>query len=126
MFFQYGEETGARVLVYRFPNVFGKWCRPNYNSAVATFCYNISHDLPIQVNDRNHEMTLVYIDDVVNEIINAMCGDETKDGNFCKVPVEHKITLGEIADLIYSFKESRHNKMVPDMLIFNQFHYSTG
>ena len=115
LFFQYGEETGAKVLVYRFPNVFGKWCKPNYNSAVATFCHNIADDLPIQVNDRNHQMTLVYIDDVVNEIINAMCGNETKDGIFCKVPVEHKITLGEIVDLIYSFKESRHNKMVPDM-----------
>lgn len=115
LFFKYSEETGAKVLVYRFPNVFGKWCRPNYNSAVATFCHNIANDLPIQVNDRNHPMTLVYIDDVVNEIINAMCDEETKDGDFCKVPVEHKITLGEIVDLLYSFKESRGNKMVPDM-----------
>ena len=107
--------SGLPVYVYRLANVFGKWCRPNYNSAVATFCYNIANDLPIQVNDRNHPMTLVYVDDVVNEIINAMCDEETKDGNFCKVPVEHKITLGEIVDLIYSFKESRENKQVPDM-----------
>ena len=127
LFFNYAEETGAKVLVYRFPNVFGKWCRPNYNSAVATFCHNIANDLPIQVNDRNHPMTLVYIDDVVNEIISAICGNETRDGNFCKVPVEHKITLGEIVDLIYSFKESRENKQVPDMTegSFSKKLYST-
>ena len=127
LFFQYAKETGAKVLVYRYPNVFGKWCRPNYNSAVATFCNNIANDLPIQVNDRNHPMTLVYVDDVVEEIINAMCGSETKDGDFCKVPVEHKITLGEIVDLIYSFKESRENKMVPDMTegSFSKKLYST-
>lgn len=127
LFFQYGKETGAKVLVYRYPNVFGKWCRPNYNSAVATFCNNIANDLPIQVNDRNHPMTLVYVDDVVEEIINAMCGNETKDGEFCKIPVEHKITLGEIVDLIYSFKESRENKQVPDMTegSFSKKLYST-
>ncbi len=127
LFFSYAEETGAKVLVYRFPNVFGKWCRPNYNSAVATFCHNIANDLPIQVNDRNHPMTLVYIDDVVDEIICAICGNETKDGKFCKVPVEHKITLGEIVDLIYSFKESRENKYVPDMTegSFSKKLYST-
>ena len=127
LFFQYGEETGAKVLVYRFPNVFGKWCKPNYNSAVATFCHNIANDLPIQVNDRSHQMTLVYIDDVVNEIINAMCGSETRDDKFCKVPVEHKITLGEIVDLIYLFKESRENKQVPDMTdgSFSKKLYST-
>ena len=75
LFFRYSEETGAKVLVYRFPNVFGKWCRPNYNSAVVTFCYNIAHDLPITVNDRSHEMTLVYIDDVVAELVRAACGE---------------------------------------------------
>ena len=115
LFFKYSEETGAKVLIYRFPNVFGKWCRPNYNSAVATFCNNIANDLPIQVNDRNHPMTLVYIDDVVNEIISAMCGEETKDGNFCKVPIEHKIILGEIVDLIYLFKNQPQTLMMPEI-----------
>lgn len=115
LFFRYAEETGAKVLVYRFPNLFGKWCRPNYNSAVATFCHNIAHDLPITVNDRNHEMTLVYIDDLVQEMLSALCGHETRDGAFCRVPTEHKITLGEIADLLYSFKASRETKCVPDM-----------
>lgn len=127
LFFNYGKETGAKVLVYRFPNVFGKWCRPNYNSAVATFCNNIANDLPIMVNDRNHEMTLVYIDDVVTELINALCGKETKDGEFSRVSVEHHITLGGIVDLLYSFKESRETKMVPDMTegSFSKKLYST-
>ena len=115
LFFRYAEETGAKVLVYRFPNVFGKWCRPNYNSAVATFCYNIAHDLPITVNDRSHEMTLVYIHDVVAELVRAACNEETRDGEFCRVPVEHHATLGEIVDLLYSFKESRKTLAVPDM-----------
>ena len=115
LFFEYGKETGAKVLVYRFPNVFGKWCRPNYNSAVATFCNNIANDLPITVNDRNHKMTLVYIDDVVTELVNSLMGNETKDGEFCRVPTEHSVTLGEIVDLLYSFKESRETKAVPDM-----------
>ena len=127
LFFDYSKETGAKVLVYRFPNVFGKWCRPNYNSAVATFCNNIANDLPIQVNDRSHKMTLVYIDDVVNELINALCGSETKVGDYCKVPVEHNTTLGEIVDLIYSFKQSREDKSVPDMTegSFSKKLYST-
>ena len=111
----YGRETGADVLIYRFPNVFGKWCRPNYNSAVVTFCHNIAHDLPIQVNDRNVQMTLVYIDDVVKELIAALEGRPYKEGDFCKVPIEHRITLGEIVDLIYSFKESRKNLQVVDL-----------
>lgn len=115
LFFQYSKETGAKVLVYRYPNVFGKWCRPNYNSAVATFCNNIANDLPIQVNDRNHLMTLVYIDDVVTEIINAICGNETKDGDYCKVSVEHKITLGEIVDLIYLFKNQPQTLLMPEI-----------
>ncbi len=115
LMFEYAEETGAKVLVYRFPNVFGKWCRPNYNSAIATFCNNIAHDLPIQVNDRAVNMTLVYIDDVVTELICALKGEEHRDGAFCKVPVEYKITLGEIVDLIYDFKNSRQDKLVPDM-----------
>ncbi len=127
LFFEYGRETGAKILVYRFPNVFGKWCRPNYNSAVATFCNNIANDLPITVNDRNHKMTLVYIDDVVAELINALTGNETKDGEFCRVPTEHSVTLGEIVDLLYSFKESRETKAVPDMTdgSFSKKLYST-
>jgi UDP-2-acetamido-2,6-beta-L-arabino-hexul-4-ose reductase len=112
---EYGRETGSDVLIYRFPNVFGKWCRPNYNSAVATFCHNVAHDLPIQVNDRSVNMTLVYIDDVVKELIAALEGNPNKSGEFCKVPVEHKITLGEIVDLVYSFKESRKNLLVADL-----------
>jgi UDP-2-acetamido-2,6-beta-L-arabino-hexul-4-ose reductase len=115
LLFDYGRETGAKVLIYRFPNVFGKWCRPNYNSAVATFCHNIAHDLPIQVNDRNAQMTLVYIDDVVKELISALESHPHKAGDFCKVPIEYRITLGEIVDLIYSFKESRKNLLVSDL-----------
>ena len=115
LLFEYGRETGAEVLIYRFPNVFGKWCRPNYNSAVATFCHNITHDLPIQVNDRNVQMTLVYIDDVVKELISALEGKPNRVGKFCKVPVEHRIALGKIVDLIYSFKESRKDLQVPDL-----------
>lgn len=126
LLFDYGKETGAKVLIYRFPNVFGKWCRPNYNSAVATFCYNIAHDLPIQVNDRNVQMTLVYIDDVINELISALEGIPYKTGDFCKVPTEHRISLGEIVDLIYSFKESRKSLLVPDLSdAFTRKLYST-
>ena len=115
LLFTYGRERGAAVLIYRFPNVFGKWCRPNYNSAVATFCHNIAHGLPIQVNDRSVTLTLVYIDDVVKELIAALEGHPNKEGDFCKVPTEYRITLGEIVDLIYSFKESRQNLQVPDL-----------
>jgi UDP-2-acetamido-2,6-beta-L-arabino-hexul-4-ose reductase len=111
----YAKETDAKVLVYRFPNVFGKWCRPNYNSAVATFCSNIANDLPITVNDRNVVMNLVYIDDVVEELINALNGKENSVGDFCEVPVVHTITLGEIVDLIYTFKNSREERSIPDM-----------
>lgn len=126
LLFSYGEETRAKVLVYRFPNVFGKWCRPNYNSAVATFCHNIAHDLPIQVNDPSVVMNLVYIDDVVNELINALEGNENKVDSFCEVPVVHTITLGEIVDLIYSFKKSRENRLVPNMSdAFTKKLYST-
>ena len=112
LFFEYGKTTGAKVLVYRLPNVFGKWARPNYNSVVATFCHNIAHDLDITVNDRNHMMTLAYIDDVVNEFIMALSGKETRENEFCRVPVFHKVTLGEIADLLYSFKETREKLSV--------------
>lgn len=115
LIFAYGKETGAEVLVYRFPNVFGKWCRPNYNSAVATFCNNIANDLPIQVNDESYVMNLVYIDDVVEELINAVESNATMEGAFCEVPIVHTITLGEIAKLLYSFKESRQNITVANM-----------
>lgn len=111
----YGRQTGAKVLIYRFPNVFGKWCRTNYNSAVATVCYNIARDLPITVNDPSVVMHLVYIDDVVEELINALQGRENSDGDFCFVPVVHTITLGEIVDLLYSFKKSREYRSVPNM-----------
>lgn len=115
LMFSYSKETGAKVLVYRFPNVFGKWCKPNYNSAVATFCHNVAHDLQIQVNDPSVVMNLVYIDDVVNELINALEGKENKVEEFCEVPVVHTVTLGEIVDLIYSFKKSREDRSVPNM-----------
>lgn len=114
LLFEYTKETGAKVFVYRFPNLFGKWCRPNYNSAVATFCNNIANDLPIKVNDPSVVMHLVYIDDVVDELINALGGNEHRRGDYCYVPVEHTITLGEIVDLIYSFKDMPENLSVPD------------
>lgn len=115
LLFEYSKETGAKVLVYRFPNLFGKWCRPNYNSAVATFCNNIANDLPIKVNDPSVVMHLVYIDDVVDELIAALSGREHRNGDYCYVPVEHTKTLGEIVDLIYSFKEMPRNLNVPDL-----------
>ncbi|MBQ4536037.1 MAG: capsular polysaccharide biosynthesis protein CapF [Lachnospiraceae bacterium] len=116
MMFAYSKETGAPVYIYRFPNVFGKWCRPNYNSAVATFCHNIAHGLPIQINDRSRVMCLVYIDDVMEELLQALVGTpHVNDEGYCYVPIEHEITLGEIADLLYSFRESRENRMIPDM-----------
>jgi UDP-2-acetamido-2,6-beta-L-arabino-hexul-4-ose reductase len=115
LLFSYSEETGSKVLVYRFPNVFGKWGRPNYNSAVATFCHNIAYDLPIQVDDPSVVMNLVYIDDVFNELVNALEGKENKANSFCEVPVIHTITLGEIVDLILSFKKSREDRSVPNV-----------
>ena len=115
LMFGYARGTGAKVLVYRFPNVFGKWCRPNYNSAVATFCHNIAHGLPIQVNDPNVVMHLVYIDDVVEELIGALSGQEHRQGDYCEVPVVHTVTLGRIVELLYSFKESRNTLGVPDL-----------
>lgn len=115
LLFSYSEETGANVLIYRFPNVFGKWCRPNYNSAVATFCHNIAHDLPIQVNDRSVEMTLVYIDDVVKSLMDALDGKEQREDNYCVVPITHQTTIGKIVDLIESFKASRAERSIPDM-----------
>lgn len=116
LMFTYGKETGAPVYVYRFPNVFGKWCRPNYNSAVATFCNNIANDLPITVNDPSVMMTLVYIDDVVAELIAALKGEANlKEDGYCYVPIEHKITLGEIVDLIYAFAKQPQNLVIPEI-----------
>lgn len=114
LLFGYGNETGAKVLIYRFPNVFGKWCRPNYNSAVATFSYNIANDLPITVNDPNVVMNLIYIDDLVKELINALNGNENKKDEFCYVEPVHTVKLGEIVDLLYSFKESRNDRSIPN------------
>ena len=126
LFFNYGEETGARVLVYRFPNLFGKWCRPNYNSAVATFCNNIANDLPIQVNDPAVELELLYIDDLVKELLSALEGKEhhcefegveavpLETGRFCYVPITHKVTLGEIVDLLELFKKQPETLIIPD------------
>ncbi len=113
LMFQYAEETGAKVLVYRFPNLFGKWCRPNYNSVVATFCHNIANDLPIQINDPDVMLNLVYIDDVVDELIGALTGDEFKEGKYCYVPHVHRVRLGDIADLLYSFDTGRYNLQIP-------------
>ncbi len=127
LMFQYGEETGAKVLVYRFPNLYGKWCRPNYNSAVATFCYNIANDLPIQVNDPTVEMELLYIDDLVEEMICALKGEEhhcdfdgvdtifTPEGRYCAVPITHHVKLGEIVDLLHQFAEMPQTLMIPEI-----------
>ena len=127
LFFNYGKETGAKVLVYRFPNLFGKWCRPNYNSAVATFCNNIANDLPITVNDRNAELELLYIDDLVDEMLAALSGKEhraefdgiktvlTAGGRYCAAPVTHKVTLGEIVELLYSFRDQPITLTIPEI-----------
>lgn len=121
LMFAYGEETGAKVLVYRFPNLFGKWCRPNYNSVVATFCSNIANDLPVQVNDRSTRLELLYIDDLVDEMIAALRGEEhhcefsgvetmmNPSGHYCAVPITHKVTLGEVVDLLELFKAQPEN-----------------
>lgn len=115
LLFDYARETGARVLVYRFPNVFGKWCRPNYNSAVATFCSNIANGLPIRVNDPAVELELLYIDDLVDELIGALRGGEHREGDYCVAPVTHTITLGGIVDLLYAFREMPGHLAVPDL-----------
>lgn len=115
LLFEYAKEAGVKVLVYRFPNVFGKWCRPNYNSAVATFCNHIANDLPIQVNDPSAVMNLVYVDDVVDELIAALSGNEHCQGAYCVVPVVHTITLGGIVDLLYSFNKVPENLNVPNL-----------
>lgn len=120
----YAKETGVQIYLYRFPNVFGKWCKPNYNSVVATFCHNIANDLPITISDRSYVMTLAYIDDVVYELINLLI---TKpDKTYCSVPVTCTVTLGKIADLIYSFKASRDERTIPDMSdLFTKKLYAT-
>ena len=115
LFFKYAEETGVKVLVYRFPNLFGKWCRPNYNSAAATFCHNTANDLPITVNDRNTELELVYIDDLVAEMLDALEDREHRNGRYCAVPVSHRVTLGEIADLLAQFKNQPKTLLMPEM-----------
>ena len=122
----YGEETGAKILIYRFPNVFGKWCLPNYNSAVATFCHNIARDLPITVNDPSVVLNLVYIDDVVQELARALDGEENRIEINCEIPITHQVRLGEIVELLESFRASRIEKSVPDMSnIFTKKLYST-
>ena len=113
--FAYGEATGASVCVYRLPNVFGKWCRPNYNSAVATFCHNIARDLPIKINDPSAPLKLVYIDDLMEEFLRALDGHPTREGAYCVPAVVHETTVGEVADLIASFKVGRSSLACPDM-----------
>ena len=125
--FEYGKETGAKVLVYRFPNLFGKWCRPNYNSAVATFCNNIANDLPIQVNDRSVMLELLYIDDLIDEMLNALECKESycnydgvnavldENGRYCVAKITHKVTLGEIVDLLYEFKNQPKTLVLPEI-----------
>lgn len=127
LFFNYCEETGAKVLVYRFPNLFGKWCRPNYNSAVATFCNNIANDLEITVNDPATRLELLYIDDLVAEMLDALEGREhhcdfdgtnavlCTDGKYCVAPITHFVTLGEIADLLKSFKKQPETLLIPEI-----------
>lgn len=127
LFFRYGEETGAKILVYRFPNVFGKWCRPNYNSAVATFCHNIAHDLPVTVNDPSTALELLYIDDLVAELLDALAGREHRAGQYCMVPTTHKATLGEIVSLLESFRAQPETLQMPEIPSnsFSQKLYST-
>lgn len=127
LFFDYSKETGAKVLVYRFPNLFGKWCRPNYNSAVATFCNAFANDLPYTVNDPSVELELLYIDDLVDEMICALLGKEhhcefdgvetvkKEDGRYCAAPITHKVTLGEIVELLKSFVEQQRTLMIPEI-----------
>ena len=127
LFFDYSKETRAKVLIYRFPNLFGKWCRPNYNSAVATFCNNIANDLPIQVNDRSTELELLYIDDLVEEMLDALEGKEhhcefdgvdavgREDGRYCYAPTTHRVTLGEIVELLEKFKNQPASLVVPEI-----------
>lgn len=122
----YQKETGNKVLIYRLSNVFGKWCKPNYNSVIATFCYNVANNLEIKVNDSETVLNLVYINDVIDEFINALSGKENKSGEFCYIPVSYMVTLGEVAELIYSFKNSRTSLFIPNMIDgFEKKLYST-
>ena len=126
LIFEYGNNNDVKTFVYRLTNVFGKWSRPNYNTVIATFCYNIARKLPIKIHDSSTKVNLVYIDEVVNELINALYGKEKRKNEFCLVPVSFTRTLGEIADLIYSFKRTRETLAVPDMSdIFTRNLYST-
>ena len=113
--FEYGKKYDVKTYIYRFPNLFGKWCKPNYNSAVATFSYNIANDLPITINDREYEMTLCYIDDVVQELINLLVDNGNKKGEFYEVPTFHKVKLGRIADLLYEFKKQPESLIIPEI-----------
>lgn len=127
LLFSYGERTGAKILVYRFPNLFGKWCRPNYNSAVATFCHNIANDLPVTVSDRSITLELLYIDDLVSEMLDALEGNEhhcefdgintvlTDGGRYCAVPTTHRATLGEIVDLLQVFNSQPQTIVMPEI-----------
>lgn len=133
LFLQYGEENGVKVLVYRFPNLYGKWCRPNYNSAIATFCNNIANDLPITVNDPSVELEVLYIDDLVDEMIEALhgrehrcefdglkvipseCSESKNPGRYCYCPVTHKVTLGEIVELLHKFNEMPKTLMIQEI-----------
>lgn len=115
LFFGYARETGAKVCIYRFPNLFGKWCKPNYNSVIATWCYNIANDLDITINERTVELELLYIDDLINEMLLCLGGNQNKIGDFCICPITHKVTLGEIADLLYSFKSQPKTLIMPEI-----------
>lgn len=128
LLFAYGRENNVPVYIYRFPNVFGKWCRPNYNSVIATFCYNTAHNLPVQINGRETELVLVYIDDLVRELIRLLKGTCVRNSeNYCSVPIIHHTTLGEVIDLLNEFKNSRETKLIPDMTdgSFSKKLYST-
>ncbi|MDZ5473318.1 NAD-dependent epimerase/dehydratase family protein [Bacillus sp. 31A1R] len=115
LLFSYSKDTGAKVLVYRLPNLFGKWCRPNYNSVVATFSHNIARGIDIQIHNSNVELTLAYIDDVINEFLRAIEGGESRKGEFCYVPVTHRVRLGEIAEKLYHFKDNRESLVMPSL-----------
>lgn len=111
----YAEDTGARVFLYRFPNIFGKWCRPNYNSVVATFCYNMAHNLPIEIHNPETQLQLIHIDDLTEEMLRVILGQENRKGNYCEVPVNYMVTLKQLAFLLRSFQESRRSLILPDM-----------
>ncbi|WP_075981926.1 polysaccharide biosynthesis C-terminal domain-containing protein [Bacillus massilinigeriensis] len=126
LLFKYGQETGANILVYRLPNLFGKWCKPNYNSVVATFCHNISRNKEVQIHNRETLLTLCYIDDVIEEFLHSLEGNESKEGDFCVVPVSYQITLGELSDKLYAFQDNRESLVMPSLEnAFDRALYST-